>query len=159
MTKSSKKDSFRQQLISAGFIKSAAVIPYKLNFQAAADFLFVSQSTLKRWIKFNNACPRAVKLLQQHKYTLPASWEGCSFYRDSLFTPYSNNGIDLVHIAFLSNHAAQARELKTANEQNKQVIEEIRGKHNAQIVKKRIECALNELTQAINEPLLQPIKG
>lgn len=158
MQNSSKKPSFKQRLLDAGFIKSAHSFPYKVNFAAACDFLCVSNSTLKRWIRFNDACPRAIKLLEQHKYMLPKSWDGCTFYKDTLYTPFTSNGIDLVHIAFLSSHAANERELRTKNEYNTQLIETLRGKHNAQLLKKRIECALHELNLAINEPLLRPAK-
>jgi hypothetical protein len=159
MPKQSKKPLFKQQLIDAGFIKRAHVFPYQLDFAAAADYLCVSDSTLKRWIRFESPCPRAVKMLEQHKFMLPKSWDGCTFYKDTLYTPFNSKGIDLVHIAFLSSHAATVRELRTQNDYNKRLVETLRGKHNAEVLKKRIECALHELNCAINEPLLLPAKG
>jgi len=155
MPNQSNKRDFREQLISAGFIKNVHILPYTIDKAAACAFLCVSPSTLKRWLRFNDACPRAIKLLERVKYTLPDSWEGCTFYRNSLYTPFNQKGIDLVHIAFLSSHAATIRELKTTNMTQQTTIDALGDKQNIEAIKKRIENALSELNKVMSEPILK----
>jgi hypothetical protein len=72
--------SFAQLLQIAGFVTSGRGF-IGIDKQRALAFLYCDLSTLNRWLRSNNPCKRAVKLLLNRERTLPDEWEGFQFSR------------------------------------------------------------------------------
>jgi hypothetical protein len=145
---------FAQLLQIAGFVTSGRGF-IGIDKQRAQAFLCCDLSTLNRWLRSNNPCKRAVKLLLNRERTLPDEWAGFEFSRRG----------ELVHATFKNDVSAktllsipylfQDNSHKDTNlKQYQQLVDEMSDSSARHRAIEQIQSSINQLELALIDTYL-----